>query len=253
MQHFLKNLAVTGSVAILAASAQAAVFSDNFNDGADLALAGQVADTGQTWTNLTLWANGGGGLGVNPVYGTNGTPVAGSGTADAGNSVELGTTVTSGVVTLDLDFENPGAYNTPQFWLGNASGSANASLTWRADTGQLGWEGLSYTSFMSDTDEADNTNTSLVRSLHITLTVDIDAKTFAFSWFDNADPGDATTSGSFGPQAYTPTFEPSRFHLYRNGGNANFYSGFDNVVIEVPEPASLGLIALLGLVRRRSR
>lgn len=251
-------LATATFFTVPAIEANIIVLSDNFESadtsGGSVPLLGRVSDTGQVWTNFGLFGAGGD-LRIDPTFSASGANnAAGGSTGNRGNSILLGTTISPsnyGSLILDLDFESPGAANTPQFWLSNAGGTANASLNWRADTHALGWEGLGVPGFFVDTDTGVIGPASLVRSLHVAMHIELNAQTVDFRWFDNADPSDPTTSGSSGTFSYAPTYEPDRLHIYRNAANGSSISGFDNIVVAVPEPSAAALLAVGGLILRR--
>jgi hypothetical protein len=210
-------------------------FSDDFeSSNIALPVTGQAADTGQVWTDFTFFGSYPS-FGVDTLYGLNFSQGAGtSGNPFSGNSVILGSPINSGIIILEMDLQTQkpgvGGAATPQkqFWLRDSAGGQFASIAWYQTNGKIWFEGLGISE--SPVDRHDSGFFQLTGSIHVTLNIDLDDKTVSYSWFDNADPSDPTTSGDIDLGTYAPAFAPDTLDIFGHGENG-IGSGFDNIRI----------------------
>ncbi len=223
------------------------VLSDDFNDSTVGPLAGNIADTGQTWAGAVYELTGTyDALDVGTAYGIGGTNGAGHTGNLRSNGINTGTTLSSDLVRLEADVTSAGGVTRLtlyEAW----TGSAFAALKWRQNgeaASQVWFEGL-------DLDEVTEPAISFsTTALHLTLDVDLTAKTVKYSYYNLLNP---TQNGSTDLGTYTPAFAPWEVMINFGGGDGT--RGFDNLMLqtnppEIPEPSTLALLAtgLLGLL-----
>lgn len=259
MKRLMNVVVVLGALlALMAAPASAAILAEDFDGmatGTDLWTSGgggQTLQTGQQWAQFdfyeslpTLW--------VDPDFSSDlstGQGGGGKGSSHRGNTVSVGQTLSSGVITFSIDMRrnNSTVWGT-QYWLSNTDRGNNqsASLQWWKTNGVL-WEGLGLgDSFHSVPSEA-----TVLRTI---LTIDLDTKAVSYSFFDllNDPTGASAVNVSMGN--YAGGFDLAELHLKVISGGSTSNGGFDNIVL-TPEPATLAVLslgALASLVRRRRR
>ena len=216
--------------------AQTTVLSDDFDqvttNPTPGTLTGREAPTGQTWVDFDHWAAGSS-FRFGPTFGTvdNG---AGGGD-NQGNSIPLGTTLTTGTVHLGLDFvvnDN----RIPQIWFVNDATRRGFSYQWEA----YGPGSPIKFEFAGDIKNPDGgfVNQSVPTgmtpgsgALHVDLDIDLDANTLDVRWNDVNGPTSGSQSiGTWSEAAVL--VEPNRLHLYQNeqccGSN-----GYDNVLVDI--------------------
>jgi hypothetical protein len=216
--------------------AQTTILSDDFDEiiwnPTPGTLTGREAPTGQTWVDFDHWAAGSS-LKFGPTFGTvdNG---AGGGD-DQGNSIPLGTTLTTGTVHLGLDFV-VNDRRIPQIWFVNDVTRRGFSYQWDAyATGSpIKFE------FANNIKNPDGgfVNQSVstgmapgAGALHVDLDIDLDANTLDVRWNDvNGPTSGSKTIGTWREDEVV--VEPNRLHLYQNtqccGSN-----GYDNVLVDI--------------------
>ena len=197
-------------------------------------LSDRVAPTGQTWVGFDHF-EAGGSFTLDPNFGTAGTIGAG-GPHNAGNSIPLNTTLTTGTVRLSLDVvTNSPASRKPQMWFTGAEGN-NMSYQWEAESpgSPLFFE------FSGPLKNPDFQNMGIdtgltpgAAALHVDLDWDLDNQTLTVSWHDVHNP---TTSGSQLYGTYSNVWKPTRLHIWQNIAGAGD-NGFDNVLVEIGGPA----------------
>jgi len=250
-----KIFVAAGAVALLFCTAipsQAALVQDDFNDDTG-SLVGESANSGQVWEPLSVsWGTGD--VQTHANLGQGGTVGAGS---DVGGNLTaqlpLGTTISSGIVTLSVDMKkNPASSAAePNVSIGNGTegqaGEEAALIWWNTGLtvgGNL-WGGP---------DTADiGMNSGDIRA---TMTLDLDTHNAYLSYQDLNDP---SNSGSFGPfldeSPPGDGYDFSRILTQLVSGPSTV--GIDNLTVtHVPEPAGLTMVGIgLGmlLVRRRVR
>jgi hypothetical protein len=248
---------VTISVALtvvfaLTVPASATVFQDDFNADTVGSVEGQAANTGQIWGNGP-W--GGSALDVGLAYGQSGTMGVGSTGATPGYTdswVDIGTSTSSGVYTLAADIVNTAATGGERtVYLLNAAQNRDVSIGWTG--GNIVFEGA----YAGHAPVPTGFSTG---SIKIQLTFDIDASTGSVRWWDNADPLNASTSGTVDLGAFTGTAGGydglSKILVFTTVTTC----GFDNISLSaggpvdpspsVPEPSTLALLVsgLVGLL-----
>ena len=263
-------LAVVMSAAVPALASNKLIFEDNFTGGTDGdALTGRVAPTGQTWIAGEAWLPGG-----SMITGYVGNPYdtcCGAGnfgtTPNAwyGNNVNLGTSL-AGRYRFEIDMNrgyplgSGGATynNTLGLYLREGgSGGANISVGWgNHSASNLTLEAGGGVTMGTVPDSSPNFWAGI---LHLVMDLDLTGKTVEVSW--SPDPAIASTingptSGTTGPIAFTGSFNPSQVALYlQTTASASVRDGFDNLrlVQIVPEPGSLSLLGIAGLLGLRHR
>ena len=272
----LLSVCCIAAVLVTATSVKAVV--DDFNTGTPSAqLSGRVAPSGQTWADFDYWS-GPAALTLETAHGAGGTLGAGA-AGEGGNSIGLTSpqnAIQTVKMSLDwtvdaLDADRP---RNPQFWLVDTVNGTSMSAQWASDqasevgTGDIAFE------FSTSLKNGDFTNKRLstgmdtdAGTLHLELEWDLFDRTMKMSWYDVDDPGDLSTSGStlVATDPWDSTWIPDRLHMFVNGNYCCFPSGrnfagvagYDNISIElievVPEPATIGLLALGGLAMLRRR
>jgi hypothetical protein len=191
-------------------------------------LTGRVAATGQIWdawsgsSDLVI-AEGGVKFPANP------TRVA-TGSGGGANIVKFGKAISSGVLTLEFDFENPTQDNVIELHLLDSISGKDLYFSLGYDAaGYLvghGFDGSFWNSVAPKTD-----------SLHVKAVFNLDAKSTSLSWFDNVDPSNPLKCGS-ASKTYTGTFNPDSLGLLRNAAHANSPSGFDNIVVGISKSSA---------------
>lgn len=168
------------------------VVQDDFDDDTG-SLVGESATSGQVWEPLSVsWGTGDAQTHIN--LGQGGTVGAGS---DAGGNLTaqlpLGTTISSGTVTLSVDFKKDPANNAaePNVSIGTGTqGQADdeAALIWGKNNLTIGgnmWSGPDTVNIGIDSG-----------NIRATMTLDLDTSNGYLSYQDLNDPNN---SGSFGP------------------------------------------------------
>jgi hypothetical protein len=258
MRSLLLTTMFLATVGALAAPATATtILSDNFDDTGST-LAGQAADTGQIWAEITTWGGIASPLDVGSAYGVGGTNGAGKTSfgsySEWGNSVSLGGTLSAGLVNLQIDCINNNAsgYTVNQYYLWDSVRSKGLTLQWMHNpyhtpaTG-VGLEGLGITESMSFPPHDPGYNTGV---MHMSLNVDLTAKTVSYSWYDVNDPANVSHQGAVNVGPYSQDFTPDTFLMYVGKWSGSGAGGFDNLSVTIPEPATLTSLlgAALGLV-----
>ncbi len=263
-------LAVVMLAAVPALASNKLIFEDNFTGGTDGdALTGRVAPTGQTWIAGESWLPGGSmitGYVGNPYDTCCGAGQFGT-TAHAwyGNNVNLGTSL-AGRYRFEIDMNrgyplgSGGATynNTLGLYLREGgSGGANISVGWgNHSTSNLSLEGGGGVTMGTVPDSSPNFWAGILK---LVVDLDLPGKTVEVSW--SPDPAIASTvsgptSGTTGPISFTGSFNPSQVALYlQTTASASVRDGFDNLrlVQIVPEPGSLSLLGIAGLLGLRHR
>lgn len=271
-------LAVVMSAAVPALASNKLIFEDNFTGGTDGdALTGRVAPTGQTWIAGESWLPGG-----SMITGYVGNPYdtcCGAGNFGTtayqwyGNNVNLGTSL-AGRYSFEIDMNRGyplgagGATynNTLGLYLREGdAGGANISVGWgNHSASNLSLEGGAGVTMGTVPDSSPNFWAGILK---LVVDLDLPGKTVEVSWSPDpaiassiyvggvATPG-APTSGTTGPISFTGSFNPSQVALYlQTTASASVRDGFDNLrlVQIVPEPGSLSLLGIAGLLGLRHR
>ena len=195
-------------------------------------LTGQAADTGQVWTDSDLPTAYPSFL-TSADYGWNYSMGAGperdQGFNYAGNTVMLGTTLSSGRVRLEVDLQRQWHYYSGSGFgwhyvsLHDHANDELATVGWHANTGSIQWEGLG----LPET-PVDSGFGGVVGTIHLTIDIDLDSKEVSYSWYDNSDPTNASASGTVNVGTYTGAFAPDSIQLEARG-NGLIAIGFDNL------------------------
>ena len=237
-QEVLGGIAVDQLVEHTFASDSTIYLSDDFQDDTPGRLTGQATDTEQVWGTFTLWA-GPTSFDVDTLYGLNYTLGAGKANDIAGNAygntVALGAALTSGIVIAEMDMQTqaPGyggaTYVAHQFWLRDSAG-VSASLGLAGANDKIQFEGLGL-----PTQPLNSVGLGHVTgSLHIKMEIDLDSRTVSYSWYDNTNPTEPTTSGRVDVGTYAVAFAPETLDIYGYGQSGVIGCGFDNIRIYGP-------------------
>ena len=242
-------------VGLMSGTASATIFfSDNFDDRTqDALLAGTSPQVGGTWAapapHTSADAN-------HPSTGTNiGISGMGAGFAfGSGNTTALAPltqTISTGtlVVSYDVYIEVGGIWELSGLFDSTVAGStAHLLHNFYAD-GDLEMYGPSW-ALLDNSVTGFGTVVDDARRVRITTTLDVGAQTASTLLEDLNSAASTTVSYS-----YTGTFAPDHFLLYSAAGSSALV-GIDNVTV-IPEPGTLGLLGLGGLMMvvrfRRSR
>ncbi len=213
------------------------IYEDNFQSydisGGPIDIVGQVAPTGQTYTEAPGALAGLGGtlpsmqvlteLGVNSTQGVGDLTTVGL-AGIHGASVDFGTTYTTGIYTLGMDYRLTSEAGAPQIFLGtgNISQAISVAVEKQGANKLIALQG----SGLGNHIVPGATYTAPV-DMHLELTVDLDLKSATLKW----QGLDANNLSQFG--TYTTTFPNtltfSHLHMY-NGANAGAH-GFDNFIL----------------------
>jgi hypothetical protein len=244
-----------------------AIYEDDFESydisGGPIDIVGQAAPTGQVYqaTPKVNLVGGAGninsmevrndvGIGVgNQGVGSN----AGSGAAGVTSAtVPLGTTLSSGVYTLGMDYVVTGN-GSPQVFISNTANASGAlvSLAVEGSPLHVALQGVGLGNHV-----VPGVNFTTPATVRFALTIDLDAQSLNLAW-DGLDVTNDAVTGTYSTNFVSPGFQFSYLHFFN--GAANNPHGFDNLILvegtEIPEPAALSLLAMgvLGLMRRRRR
>jgi|GEM_PF-3803167 len=245
MKSFMTSLVAVVLVACTAsfASATATVLHHDFENASGVGIEGLVANTGQVWADS--WDPGD--LQGNTLYGQGGSTGVGGHTEGSWYVNKMTFAPISGTspITSSIDIKraSPGA-NRMGGGLGDSINSQSFSYSfWDSNT-------LSVEGNLVST-QAINSSVFGATDLHLALSVDRVTKTVGLSWYEIGNPGnnDSQNLGS-----YTGTFSPDNYSLLVYGRNNA--QGFDNLLVTIPEPTSLAMVCVSGLLvcmrRRRS-
>ena len=176
------------------------VFNSTFDAaGTSSTLVGVVAETGQVWAESPKAevndSRGKGTLGTDPAYGqlsTVGAGAAQEGYYWQGNSIDLGQTISEGILKLDFDFKRhrTSAHNgSAELVLSLASENQEMALIWNGGSLKVGGSIVGYDqgAWQKTMDMAISTG-----NVHVQLLLNMDAQTGTLSY----DQYDATNSGS---------------------------------------------------------
>lgn len=222
------------------------LFFDDFNDGTPgTDVTGTTPNVGGVWEEARWGQLGPFAFGTAAgVGGTQGLARAG-GNADRWSTTSEVLTSGSYVMSADLTLAGGGEI---QPFLTTAGGGSSITFL-RIDT-RIQLQGIYYELGGRGFYEVDTGVTG--GQLHIELGFDLDNETGTLSWFEIGNPsnGGFEDLGPFWDPSDDGTYALSEVLINVNGADGN---GIDNFMIAVPEPASLALLGLGGLVMIRRR
>ena len=234
MKSFMMSLVavvLVGSMATSASALPTTVFDDDFSTATEgNNLTGHNASgTGQTWAAFDLFGFYGSFAfddQYSPFGNGSGNQAPGStNSTDFGNSVPLGTTLTSNVVTYDLDLTHSlsGASGFTIAWLSDSVNGSSIAVT-RNNTGNgvnvlaIGGPGFAETAFSTGVFNGGGYST-----LHLQIEVDLgNLANTKVHYYDFNDPGDLTTSGTIAAPM-SGTYQPDRLHIWGRAATSDRY------------------------------
>ena len=244
-------------------SSASVLLSDDFDGGpASGSITGQLTDTGQTW-GLPTWIASG--VEYNTFTSADGTQGGGTSVSWGEYSVATFTASATGVLRLEADMvgsKTSGDWSgtsATQIQLADTANGTTLEMELNLSAGTLG-AGILVSDSASIFDDgiggAPYIGVGGIAS--IVVDIDLDAKTVSYSWDASGNTYNASwvfgIDGSSGPLSYTADFNPNQV-VFGGASWANGINGVDNLVIsDVPEPATMALLGLGGLLlRKRSK
>ena len=213
----------------------AQVFNSTFDAaGTSSTLVGVVAETGQVWAESPKAevndSRGKGTLGTDPAYGqlsTVGAGAAQEGYYWQGNSIDLGQTISEGILRLDFDFKRhrtSGHNGSAELVLSLASDNQEMALIWNGGYLKVGGSIIGYDqgAWQKTMDMAISTG-----NVHVQLFLDMDAQTGTLSY----DQYDATNSGSVNLDPITQG-DISFDRIWLTLRTMDETMGYDNIAID---------------------
>lgn len=219
------------------------LWEDDFDGYAPGDLTGQLGPNGQTWETFNL-----GGwvvptsMQTDPALTHDGTNGAGHTTTISASGISLGVPIESGFgyFFVEYDLQIGGNLpNGPQWWLRDQSAAKNITIA--MDNSAIPFSQSRIGDSEQDVPHAFEPalEAGVDTNLHFKWRIDVDAKTFDWEAYSIQNPDKQVSVTS----TYTDDWFPDSIYLYHNDAG----DGYDNLILYVPEPASLALLGLGGL------